>query len=71
MLESEAKKVLKQVLDALKYMHGQGVCHRDIKPDNILLIRTGSGSLRVKVADFNVAKRFDAGTSMMTKTGVD
>jgi serine/threonine protein kinase len=36
MPEQEAAKVIAQVITALQYMHDRKVCHRDIKPDNIL-----------------------------------
>jgi predicted Ser/Thr protein kinase len=49
---SEAARVLRDVAWALAYAHGQGVIHRDVKPDNILL-EQGSG--RVLVADFGIA----------------
>lgn len=48
---SEASRVLRDVAWALAYAHGQGVIHRDVKPDNILLEHTG----RVLVADFGIA----------------
>jgi serine/threonine-protein kinase len=49
---SEAARVLREVAWALAYAHGQGVIHRDVKPDNIML-ETGSG--RALVADFGIA----------------
>jgi serine/threonine protein kinase len=48
----EALAIVPQICDALQYAHDQGIIHRDIKPDNLLLDRRG----RVKVADFGLAK---------------
>ncbi|MEO7085914.1 MAG: serine/threonine-protein kinase [Gemmatimonadaceae bacterium] len=49
---SEATRVLREVAWALAHAHAQGVVHRDVKPDNILL---ESASGRVLVADFGIA----------------
>lgn len=49
--------VLIQILNALEYAHGNGIVHRDIKPQNILIDRHG----RVKIADFGLAKRIGVG----------
>ena len=48
---SDGARVLRDVAWALAYAHAQGVVHRDVKPDNILLENTG----RVLVADFGIA----------------
>jgi len=48
---SDGSRVLRDVAWALAYAHSQGVIHRDVKPDNILLENTG----RVLVADFGIA----------------
>ncbi len=48
---SDGARMLRDVAWALAYAHGQGVIHRDVKPDNILLENTG----RVLVADFGIA----------------
>ena len=48
---SDGSRLLRDVAWALAYAHTQGVIHRDVKPDNILLENTG----RVLVADFGIA----------------
>lgn len=41
-----------QILDAIKYMHDNGVVHRDLKPENILL----DSNLKIQITDFGTAK---------------
>ncbi len=48
----EAVRVLREVAWALAYAHAEGVVHRDVKPDNILLEK---GSGRALVTDFGIA----------------
>src|SRR5262249_21851166 len=53
---------------ALDEAHRQGVVHRDIKPDNIL-VRTVPGGLQVKVLDFGSAASLDVTADRLTRTG--
>lgn len=53
--EPQAALVLRQVLEAVAFLHSKGVMHRDMKPENVLLVRTDSDT-DVKVCDFGLAK---------------
>ncbi len=48
--------IARQALHALGAAHGQGLIHRDVKPDNLLLMRAGSDPDYTKILDFGVAK---------------
>jgi serine/threonine protein kinase len=45
------------VAQALKAAHDQGVLHRDLKPNNLLVRREGNGAWAVKLIDFGLAAR--------------
>jgi serine/threonine-protein kinase len=45
-----------QICRALAAAHGKGVVHRDMKPENVFLMRTADGEEIVKVVDFGIAQ---------------
>ena len=58
----EAAKLTQEIAWALSYAHANGVIHRDVKPDNVL-IEKGSG--RALVSDFGIARVTTSGTLSM------
>jgi serine/threonine protein kinase len=64
--EEEVFRYAEQILDVLAAAHTAGIIHRDIKPDNLFLLRDG----RVKVLDFGVARlRQQNAPGTPTRTG--
>ncbi|PGH11318.1 STE/STE11/BCK1 protein kinase [Helicocarpus griseus UAMH5409] len=53
--ESVVKSLNRQVLSGLAYLHDQGILHRDLKADNILLDLDGT----CKISDFGISKKSD------------
>jgi len=61
--------ILRQVCGALEAAHAKGVVHRDLKPDNVFVVKR-DGADFVKVLDFGVAKLRGGGDMAETTTGM-
>ncbi|CUU58565.1 serine/threonine protein kinase [Parafrankia irregularis] len=66
---AEAVRLAAEVLDALGAVHRQGVVHRDVKPENILVDTTDPGRPRAMLTDFGIA-RLAHGPAMTRLTGL-
>jgi serine/threonine protein kinase len=56
--EVDVKDMARQLLSALKHLHGMGITHRDVKPDNILIFTREP--FHVKLTDFGLSKMVDS-----------
>ncbi len=64
LLPERAAEITDGVLRALDYSHRNGIVHRDIKPGNVMLTRSGE----VKVMDFGIARAVSDSQMTMTQT---
>jgi len=53
-------KIMRQVAGSLEEAHGQGVIHRDLKPDNVVLTQRAGEKDVVKLLDFGIAARTES-----------
>ena len=63
---AETVRLADDLLDALDHAHGQGIIHRDVKPDNVVL--SGEGAV---LLDFGIARAVAAsGSDQLTRSGI-
>ncbi|HEV8324781.1 MAG TPA: serine/threonine-protein kinase [Myxococcota bacterium] len=64
-------RIARQVLEALAAAHAEGVIHRDLKPDNIMLCEVDGQPDFAKILDFGIAKVLnDESQDNLTRTGM-
>jgi serine/threonine protein kinase len=59
--EYDIINILGQITNGLKYLYNNNISHRDLKPDNILLLKN-----KIKIADFGYAKELNNNSIMMS-----
>lgn len=68
-------RIVRHVLRALAHAHRKGIVHRDVKPENVVLVEQDGDPDFAKILDFGIAKLFDdaeteAGSPSLTQLGV-
>ncbi|KAI9770314.1 MAG: hypothetical protein M1840_003473 [Geoglossum simile] len=63
--EKDASQTIRQVLEAVNYLHENNVVHRDLKPENLLYL-TREANSQLVLADFGIAKMLDNKDEVLT-----
>ena len=66
--EHHAKIQFYQIAHAIAFLHSKNICHRDLKLENILLLKAGPKS-RIKVTDFGLSKKWSSTSILKTFVG--
>ncbi|OAY51633.1 serine/threonine-protein kinase GRIK2 isoform X2 [Manihot esculenta] len=62
--ENTARKYLRDIVSGLMYLHAHNIVHGDIKPDNLLVTRSGT----VKIGDFSVSQVFEGDNDALRRS---
>lgn len=63
--ESKAKMYFCQIIQGIKYLHENGICHRDLKPQNIII----DSNQIIKIIDFGLGREYDINQQLKTSCG--
>jgi serine/threonine-protein kinase len=62
--QAGAVELMLPVLEGLAHCHEAGLVHRDVKPENLIVVRDGTSRPRLKLVDFGIAKRTDLASDL-------
>lgn len=66
--EKDAMLIMKNILEALAYIHSKGIVHWDLKPENLIL-KSKENDYDVKIADFGLASFVKEGEKLTLPCG--
>lgn len=66
--EGMTKDYMRNLFSAVLHCHKNGLCHRDLKPDNFLL-KSKSENAEIKIIDFGLSRKFMEESSLKTIVG--
>jgi len=66
---SQTERLVGQMCTVLSLAHGLGLVHRDIKPDNIVVVPAMGDDFTAKLLDFGIVKALDLSKADLTRTG--
>jgi len=61
-------QIMKNILEAIAYIHSKGIVHRDLKPENLIL-KSWEDDFEVKIADFGLASFLKPGEKLSLPCG--
>jgi len=68
--EVQVVRLMSQILEGIAFLHLRSICHRDIKPQNIMTLgKPSSEHVKVKLGDFGIAVRARRGELLTSKVG--
>ncbi|WAR10968.1 MYLK-like protein, partial [Mya arenaria] len=67
LLERDCIQFMRQICDAVHYMHSRNILHLDLKPENVLCIKNESN--KIKIIDFGLARYYEKGESVRVLFG--
>jgi len=66
--EGEIRTIIRQMIDAVRYLHSKGICHRDIKLENFMFAERGNIN-SLKLIDFGLSAHFSRASPMSGMVG--